>query len=67
MEDTPESLPSADAEDPADVGYSAGHRVLAGAMLVGTLLLSYVCLDVITNGMLTRIISVGPDYSGVSP
>jgi hypothetical protein len=30
-------------------------------MLVGALLLSYVCLDVLSDGRVTRILSSGPD------
>jgi hypothetical protein len=61
MEETPDSLPPAGDTAPADPGFGAGNRVLAGAMLVGALLLSYVCLDVLSDGRVTRILSRGPD------
>lgn len=57
MEETPDSLPPAGAGPAEDTGFGAGNRALAAAMLAGALLLSYVCLDVISDGRVTRALS----------
>jgi hypothetical protein len=61
MEETPDIPDAADDAAPAVPGFGMGNRALAGVMLVGCLLLSYVCLDVLADGRLTRALSAAPE------
>lgn len=47
-------------DDPPESGEPAGFtthdRVLAGVLLVGVLALGLICLDVLTDGAVTRVV-----------
>lgn len=59
MDQTPDT-PAADDAAPAESApYGVGDRALAGVLLVGTCLLAFVCLDVLTGGRITGALT-GP-------
>ncbi|AGS73950.1 hypothetical protein [Streptomyces collinus] len=60
MEETPD-IPAADDSAPVESRpFGVGDKALAGVLLVGVMLLGYVCLDVLAGGRLTGMLSAAP-------
>lgn len=57
MEETPDIPPAEEVGPAVSRPFGGADKVLAGVMLVGVLLLGYVCVDVLAGGRITRALS----------
>lgn len=60
MEETPDIPPAEELGPEVSRPFGGADKVLAGVLLVGVVLLGYVCVDVLAGGRITRALSAPP-------